>query len=295
MDPLIFIDTNILLDFYRIRRGDVGLSLLERFDNHHGEIITGSQVEMEFKRNRQIEIIRQLSDFKKGSSGNSSLPAILSETQLGKTYKKKQKDLEEHEKKIKEKIEKILHDPTHNDLVYRCFQRLFKSNTPYNLNRENTQRYSIRRLARKRFSLGYPPRKPNDTSMGDAVNWEWMINCCLAANKDLVIVSRDTDYGISHGKDVFLNDWLRQEFKERVGRLKKAVLTDKLTVAFRYLNVGITDSEAEEEDYLVKSFVSTTTSSASSPYVLFDESDMDEERLRILRNYWVHRIAGASS
>ena len=92
MDPLIFIDTNILLDFYRIRRGDVGLSLLERFDNHHGEIITGSQVEMEFKRNRQIEIIRQLSDFKKGSSGNSSLPAILSETQLGKTYKKKQKD-----------------------------------------------------------------------------------------------------------------------------------------------------------------------------------------------------------
>ena len=28
------------------------------------------------------------------------------------------------------------------------------------------------RLAWRRFLLGYPPRKANDTSIGDAVNWE---------------------------------------------------------------------------------------------------------------------------
>ena len=218
MEPLIFIDTNILLDFYRIRRGDVSLSLVKRIDDHHEEIITGSQVEMEFKRNRQIVISGQLSDLKKGSSGKSSLPAIISEIQIGKLYKKKQKELEQQERKIRIKIEKLLHKPRYNDPVYRCFQRLFKSNTPYNLNRRNAQRYSVRRLALMRFNLGYPPRKSNDTSMGDAVNWEWMINCCRATDKDLVLVSRDTDYGVAHENDVFLNDWLREEFRERVGR-----------------------------------------------------------------------------
>jgi hypothetical protein len=47
---LIFIDTNILLDFYRVRRDGVGLGLLEKIGDHHDRIITGSQVEMEYKK-----------------------------------------------------------------------------------------------------------------------------------------------------------------------------------------------------------------------------------------------------
>ena len=64
MDPLIFIDTNILLDFYRIRRSDVSLSFLKRIDDHHSDIVVGSQVEMEFKKNRQSVIIGNLADIK---------------------------------------------------------------------------------------------------------------------------------------------------------------------------------------------------------------------------------------
>jgi hypothetical protein len=50
MDALLFIDTNIFLDFYRVRGGGEGLSLLQRVEEHHDRIITGDQVEMEYNR-----------------------------------------------------------------------------------------------------------------------------------------------------------------------------------------------------------------------------------------------------
>ena len=53
---LVFVDTNILLDFYRFRR-ESGLVLLQRFDKIHDRLITTYQVEMEFKKNRQRVIL----------------------------------------------------------------------------------------------------------------------------------------------------------------------------------------------------------------------------------------------
>jgi hypothetical protein len=59
LDALIFIDTNIFLDFYRIRGDGVGLGLLEKIGDHHDRIITDSQIEME-KKNRQQIILDSL-------------------------------------------------------------------------------------------------------------------------------------------------------------------------------------------------------------------------------------------
>ncbi len=50
---LIFIDTNILLDFYRVRGREAGLSILKHIDDNLDRFITTTQVEMEFKKNRQ--------------------------------------------------------------------------------------------------------------------------------------------------------------------------------------------------------------------------------------------------
>ena len=50
---LIFIDTNILLDFYRVRGPKEDLSILRHIDNNLDRFITTDQVEMEFKKNRQ--------------------------------------------------------------------------------------------------------------------------------------------------------------------------------------------------------------------------------------------------
>src|SRR5580765_7471463 len=45
-----------------------------------------------------------------------------------------------------------------------------------------------------------PPRKPNDTSMGDAINWEWIVECAKTLNGSVIIVSRDRDYGVTYNK-----------------------------------------------------------------------------------------------
>ena len=50
MKHLIFIDTNIFLDFYRQRKTDLALSQLRHIEQNIGEIITGNEVEMEFKK-----------------------------------------------------------------------------------------------------------------------------------------------------------------------------------------------------------------------------------------------------
>ena len=48
MNTLLFIDTNILLDFYRVRSRDAGFSTLRHLDQNHERLITTGQVEMEF-------------------------------------------------------------------------------------------------------------------------------------------------------------------------------------------------------------------------------------------------------
>ncbi|MDO8703509.1 MAG: PIN domain-containing protein [Sulfuricaulis sp.] len=60
MDALIFIDTNIFLDFYRYPQGSAVLPILGYIDGNHDKIITGNQIEMEFKKNRQKVILESI-------------------------------------------------------------------------------------------------------------------------------------------------------------------------------------------------------------------------------------------
>ena len=79
LDALIFIDTNIFLDFYRIRKSNVSLKYLEEIEKHIDLIITSSQVEMEFKKNRQSVILESIGEVNKINNVNISVPAILSD------------------------------------------------------------------------------------------------------------------------------------------------------------------------------------------------------------------------
>jgi len=49
---LVFVDTNILLDFYRVRGRDTSLSILDHLDNNKDRFIVTNQVEMKFKKHR---------------------------------------------------------------------------------------------------------------------------------------------------------------------------------------------------------------------------------------------------
>lgn len=251
LDALIFIDTNIFLDFYRIRRSDVSMKYLKEIENNIDLIITTNQVEMEFKKNRQKVILEAIGEIKKNVQINTAVPACLSDTKIVEMIKKSKKGIDGQQKKLKQTIEKILKQPSYTDPVYKSLQKLFRHKSEINLDRENPIRYSIRKLALKRFILDYPPRKSTDNSIGDAINWEWIIKCANDTGKNIILVTRDTDYGADYEGELYLNDWLSQEFKERVSRRKKLILTDKLSKAFDYVNIHVTKDMIEEEQNII--------------------------------------------
>lgn len=252
LDALIFIDTNIYLDFYRIRKSDVSIKYLNEIETHKDIIITTSQVEMEYKKHRQNAIFEALGAVKKISDPNTDLPAVVSDVKAVEMIKKSRKVIDEQQKKLKRRIESILTNPNRHDPVFKVLQSLFSNHSEINLNRQNKERYTIRKLALKRFILGYPPRKNSDNSIGDAVNWEWIIRCAEFTKKHIIIVSRDYDFGLAYENELFVNDWLSQEFKQRISQQRKLILTNKLTQAFKLVEIPVTQEMIDEEDEISK-------------------------------------------
>ena len=166
---------------------------------------------------------------------------------------KSKKNISKKQKELRERIEKILKNPTYHDPVFKSLQKLFSNKSDINLNRENKVRFTIRNLAKKRFLLGYPPRKKTDNSIGDAVNWEWIIRCAEKTGKHIIIVTRDTDFGCVYDNDLHLNDWLKQEFKQRISQKRKIILTDKLHKAFQLVEIPVTKEMIEEEENVITS------------------------------------------
>lgn len=153
LDALIFVDTNIFLDFYRMRKSDVSMKYLQEIENHRDLVITSSQVEMEFKKNRQEVILESIIEVKKPININLNVPTVLADAKAVDIIRKSKKTIEDQQKRLKLKIERILKNPSVYDPVYKSLQKLFKSNSSINLNRDNKARFAIRKLALKRFIL----------------------------------------------------------------------------------------------------------------------------------------------
>ena len=79
MASLIFIDTNIMLDFYRVRGREGGLAILDHVDANRDKIITSAQVEMEYKKNRQAAILEALRSLKAPDWAGLTLPTFLAD------------------------------------------------------------------------------------------------------------------------------------------------------------------------------------------------------------------------
>lgn len=207
---------------------------------------------MEYKKNRLQVILQALNTLEKLKLPDIPIPPFLAEAKSTEMIKKKKGDLSERIQRLRIRVEKILDNPSGNDKVYRTLQHLFKSKGPFHLSKSSPQIEKIYTLAEKRFLRGFPPRKANDTSCGDAINWEWIVRCAKDSGRDTIIVTRDSDYGVVHHGKVFLNDWLKREFRERVGRKQQIEITDRLTQSFKRLLVPVTPEEAEAEETLLE-------------------------------------------
>lgn len=248
IQKLLFIDTNIWLDFYRARN-ETGLALLKHVESVADKLIVNYQLESEFKKNRQLAILEGLQELK--APGQISRPGIFSDARASEVLSKSMKAADKQVRALKGRLLKALNDPTRHDPVYQACQRLFHKGDALVLTREDKIRHEIRRRAFRRFLHGCPPRKRNDTSIGDAINWEWMIHCAKLQNAELVIVTRDSDYGITYEGKSYLNDHLRQEFAERVSKRRELLLYGRLSDALKHFAVPVTPKEEIAETEIV--------------------------------------------
>jgi hypothetical protein len=171
---LVFVDTNVLLDFYRLG-GESAKRTLATLERHKASLITTDQIWMEFLKNRQKVILQTLGQMV--VPGNNSMPPFINELKAVRKHTALRSNLIKSHTKVKQLIEKILKDPGKYDLVYQSLSKIFERDHALNLKRPDKQRYAIRNLARKRFGLGYPPRKDDTIRFGDSINWEWIIRC----------------------------------------------------------------------------------------------------------------------
>jgi len=285
---LLFVDANIWLDFYR-GRNETGLTLLKRSESISEDIIVTYQLESEFKRNRHAAILEGMKDLKAPSQ--MPRPGIFSDAQATKVINKSFLEIEKRVKKLKSTFDRALTQPTLHDPVYQACQRIFhRHDSSIVLTRDNKLKNVIRRKAFRRFILGCPPRKRGDTAIGDAFNWEWMIHCAREHTAELVIVSRDSDYGTPlEGKSV-VNDDLRQEFSERVSKKRKLLLYAKLSDALKHFAVPVTQQEEEAESDIVASVSEQASALPITPRLVDDLSvgipDLRLERLESLRKLY---------
>jgi hypothetical protein len=284
---VLFVDTNIWLDFYR-SRNDAGIGLLGHLEQVSDRIVVTYQLEAEYKKNRQIAILEGMQDLKPPQQ--IPRPAMFSDAKASAAINKSLKDAEKRVKALKARLAKVLSEPAKFDPVYKACQRIFHRTSPLVLDRNDPLRAQIRRKAFRRFLHGCPPRKKADTSIGDAFNWEWMVHCAKSENAELVIVSRDSDFGVSFDGKAYINDHLRQEFSERVSQKRELLLYTRLSEALKHFRVKVTPAEERAEAEIVKTSraqvkgsgepdldalysLVTSSSGASSPSPLVDEFD----------------------
>ncbi len=251
-----FIDTNIFLDFYR-SQNETSLTLLKKLEGVKEHVICTYQVEMEFLKNRQRAITDNLND--KSLSIDSRLPAVMDDSNLSNALKKEKKELEKRKKELKKRIANIIENPAGYDPIYKSLEAIFSSENEHVLTRNMKIRHKIKRLAWRRFILGYPPRKSNDTSIGDALNWEWFIHCAKRYPGKYIIVSRDADFGVNYNDKSYLNDALKAEFRDRVGK-KSITYTTKLSDALKMMEVSVTPDEEKFEEEQIFLDINTTRS-----------------------------------
>lgn len=249
LKKLLFVDTNIWLDSYR-GRNEAALALIEKVEAVVDRVIVTYQLEQEFKKNRQSAILEGMQELKAPSQ--IARPGIFSDAKAGNALNKSIKEAAARVKSLKTRLTKALANPAQHDPVYQACQRIFHRSSDIVLTRDNPIRRVIRRRAFRRFLHGCPPRKKSDTSMGDALNWEWMVECAIKENAELVIVSRDSDYGVVFEDHPYVNDHLKQEFAERVSMKRKLLLYTKLSDALKHFEVAVSPQEVAAEKELVQ-------------------------------------------
>lgn len=200
----VFIDTNILLNFFHFTKEDID-ALSNVFASHeHGAatVHLTEQVCDEFLRNRENKIKDALKKFKDVKFA-AQLPAFMKQYEEYDLIRKKSAELQELAKAISQKVDV---DVIENGLLTDALIKdIFNKSNPIATTPE------LFGKAHMRMSLGNPPGK--NGSVGDAVNWMALLEA-VPNGEDLHVISEDGDFysAIDENRP---HPFLKQEWKSK--------------------------------------------------------------------------------
>lgn len=180
----VFIDTNILLNFFHFTKEEID-ALSNVFASHeHGAatVHLTEQVCDEFFRNRENKIKDALRKFKDVKFA-AQLPAFMKQYEEYEQIRQKSVELQDLAKTISKKVDAdVLENGLLTDILIKD---IFAKSKPISTTPELFER------AQMRMVLGNPPGK--NGSMGDSVNWIALLDA-VPDHQNLHVISEDGDY-----------------------------------------------------------------------------------------------------
>jgi rRNA-processing protein FCF1 len=241
----LFIDTNILLSFYALNQEDLGelRKLADRVINKEVTLLITDQIIDEFYRNREQRIEGSLKSFY-GQTFNPQLPQICeSYPEEADKLRSALKDYEQaHSVMVARLAIDIKAKNLQTDQIIRSF---FENGHKVELDQAIIDR------ARLRMGVGNPPGKNN--SLGDAINWECLLNV-VPDQTDLFLISGDKDYSSPLGDDD-LSGFLRDEWERR--KQSKILFYRRLSGFFKDQFPDISMANSRDRDFLVRELSSS--------------------------------------
>jgi predicted nucleic acid-binding protein len=240
----LFIDTNILLSFYSLNQDDLAElnKIIDAIEQQQITLLLTDQIINEFYRNREQRIDGAIKSFRT-QTFSTQFP------QLCEDYPEidiLREALKHHEQAHAALNTRILVDIKAKTLkADRIIQSLFSLGKKLNPDLLTVER------ARLRMSVGNPPGKNN--SLGDAINWESLLNQ-TPAGEDLYFITGDKDYCSALNDDDF-SDFLLTEWD--IQKQTKIYFYKRLSSFCKEQFPEITIASARDKDFLIRDLVNS--------------------------------------
>ncbi len=200
----VFIDTNILLNFFHFSKDELD-ALNDIFAPHElgaAKIHLTQQVCDEFRRNRENKIKDALKRFKEVKY-IVQLPSFMKGYEEYNDIRKLSTELQQLTKSIMDKVDADI--TARRLLADHLIKDIFARSEIIETTKE------IYSLANMRIAIGNPPGK--NSSIGDAINWTILLES-VPNKEDLHIISEDGDYFSSLNEDA-VHPFLEEEWKKK--------------------------------------------------------------------------------
>ncbi len=200
----VFIDTNILLNFFHFSKDELD-ALNNVFASHdHGaaKVHLTRQVCDEFRRNRENKIKDALKRFREVKY-SAQLPSFLKGYDEYNDIRRLSSELQRLTKTIMDKVEADI--TARRLLADRLIEDIFSRSEIIETTPE------VYTIASMRMAIGNPPGKNN--SIGDAINWTVLLES-VPHEEDLHVISEDGDFYSSLNEEA-IHPFLEDEWKKK--------------------------------------------------------------------------------